>query len=273
MRKKLFNISILFFCYALLYLPMINIIVYSFNASKITSVWQGFSFKWYKAVLNNPNIISGLFTSLKLATISATVATIIGTLAAFALVRHKRFKGRNIFESMVHMPLVMPEVITGLSLMLFLFWLRDFFYLPAFSGITPIAIAHITLGVAYVTVIVRARLSDYDMAVEEAAMDLGAHPSKVFFRITIPIIAPSCVAGWFLAFALSLDDVVLASFLSSPESTTLPMVIFSSLKMGATPQINALATIMIGVVLTGVLLAGLYMYGKQRKAMAKEAVL
>lgn len=266
MNRRITRTGILLFGYAFLYMPILGIVIFSFNISKISNVWQGFSTKWYTKLFENEAIQEGLWNSLRIASISATIAMIIGVLAAFSLVRYKKFKGRNIFESTIHMPLVMPEVITGLSLMVFLYWARTFFYLPASSGISPIVIAHTTLGIAYVTVVVRSRLSEYDMDVEEAALDLGATPLTVFFRITIPIITPACLAGWFLAFALSFDDVVLASFLSSPESTTLPMVVFSSLKLGGATQINALATIMVAVVSIAVILGGIITHRRQKIA-------
>lgn len=266
MNKKAVRISILIFGYALLYIPLALVVVFSFNSARSIHKWEGVSLKWYSALLENSAILESFWNSLKIATISATFAMIIGTLTAFGLARVKRFKGRGIFETLARMPLIIPEVVTGLSLLLFFVSVQNILGINVPYGIPTISVAHTTLGVAYVIVVVQARLMELDLSLEEAAMDLGAKPLRVFGEITIPLIAPSCIAGWFLSFALSLDDVVIASFVSSPESTTLPMIIFSTLKTGGvTPKINALATIMLFVSTIGVIVASIVAYKRHQK--------
>lgn len=250
MKNKL-SISVLTalgFGYAFLYLPIAVLIVYSFNASDRVTVWEGFSTKWYVALLQNEQILNAAFLSLRIAAVTATFATAFGLMAAFVLVRFSKFRTRTLFSGMVAAPLVIPEVITGLSLLLLFVALADTLGWPARRGATTITIAHITFAMAYVAVIVQARLARMDRSVEEAALDLGARPWKVFFTITIPMVAPALVAGWLLAFTLSLDDLVIASFVSGPGASTLPMVIFSKVRLGLSPEINALATLLIAVV-------------------------
>lgn len=267
MNKKVVRVSILSFGYAILYIPLALVVMFSFNSTRSVYKWEGVSLKWYSALWGNAAILESFLNSLKVATLSATLAMIIGTLCAFGLVRVRQFKGRRLFETLSSMPLIIPEVVTGLSLLLLFVSLQNLLGIEIPYGIPTISVAHTTLGVAYVIVVVRARLLELDLALEEAAMDLGAKPLKVFRDITIPLIAPSCIAGWFLAFALSLDDVVIASFVSSPESTTLPMVIFSTLKTGGvTPKINALATIMLSVSTIGVFIASIIAYRKHDKS-------
>ena len=245
----------LLFGYAFLYLPILLLVAFSFNDSRLVTVWSGFSFRWYRALAANDRLVEAALLSLRIAAVSATGATILGTLCGFALARLGRFRGRALFAGMVAAPLVMPEVITGLSLLLLFVALDQAFGWPAGRGADTVTIAHITLATAYVAVVVQSRLSDFDTALEEAALDLGARPWKVFLVITLPIIAPALASGWLLAFTLSLDDLVVASFVSGPGATTLPMVVFSALRLGLTPELNALATIIIGLVVVSLLAA------------------
>jgi putrescine transport system permease protein len=245
--------------FAFLYIPIISVIVYSFNESKLVTVWAGFSTKWYVALSKDRQIIDAALLSLKIAAINATGATILGTLAGLALARFGRFRGRTLFSGMTTAPLVMPDVITGLSLLVLFVSMEQLLGWPQGRGMTTIAIAHITLSMSYVTVIMQARLRQVDRSLEEAAMDLGATPFRVFFAITLPIISPALVSGWLLAFTVSLDDLVIANFAAGPGSTTLPMVIFSKMRLGVSPDINALATVMVTMVATGVVIAGIAM--------------
>jgi putrescine transport system permease protein len=242
--------------YSFLYGPIASLVIYSFNASRLVTVWAGFSTHWYGELLRNDAIKDAALISLQIAVVSATGALVLGTLAGYALQRYRRFRGRLLFSTLATAPLVMPEVITGLSLLLLFVALEQAIGWPQGRGILTIAIAHITLGTAYVAVIVESRLAAFDRSLEEAALDLGARPAKVFLVITLPLIAPALLAGWLLAFTLSLDDLVIASFTSGPSSTTLPMVIFSSVRLGVSPQINALATLFLAAVTVTVLLAG-----------------
>jgi putrescine transport system permease protein len=237
--------SALAFGYAFLYLPVLLLIIYSFNESRLVTVWSGFSFKWYRELLHNRQLLEAAWLSVRIAAVNATFAVALGTLAANALVRHGRFRGRTGFELLLTAPLVMPDVIIGLSLLLLFVALEQLLGWPAERGFTTITIAHITLSLAYVAVVVRTRLSQMDRSLEEAAMDLGATPLTVYLRITLPLIAPALLSGWLLAFTLSLDDLVIASFVSGPGATTLPMVVYSSVRMGVSPQINALATLIV----------------------------
>jgi putrescine transport system permease protein len=249
----------LWFGYAFLYVPIVLLIVYSFNESRLVTVWGGFSAKWYGELLNNAELLGAAWLSLKVAATTATFAVVLGTLGGLALSRFGRFRGRTLFGGMITAPLVMPDVIIGLSLLVLFVALEQMIGWPAGRGVTTITIAHTTFAMAYVAVIIQSRLSGMDESLEEAAMDLGARPAKVFFVITLPLIAPAIVSGWLLAFTLSLDDVVVASFVSGPGSTTLPMVIFSSVKFGVSPQINALATLMMLIVATGIFIASVVM--------------
>ncbi|BCN94388.1 putrescine ABC transporter permease PotI [Thiomicrorhabdus immobilis] len=266
MRKNRFPLlmTILVFGYAFLYGPILSLIIYSFNESRLVTVWGGWSTKWYGELLQNQAILDAAALSLKIAAISATFAVILGTLAALALVRFKRFKGRYLLDIMVAAPLVMPEVILGLSLLLLFVAMEDVLGWPDGRGQTTIVIAHMTFAMAYVTVVVRSRIAHLDQSLEEAAMDLGAKPLKVFFSITLPIIAPALMAGWLLAFTLSLDDLVVASFVSGPGATTLPMVVYSSVRLGVSPQINALATLIVVLVTIAVAIAGYVMYRQEK---------
>jgi putrescine transport system permease protein len=238
--------------FAFLYTPIVALVVYSFNASPRVTVWQGFSTRWYGALLDNTQIIDAALLSLRVAVMNATFSVILGTLAAFALVRYTRFRGRTVFTGLVAAPLVMPEVITGLSLLLLFVASESLIGWPETRGVTTITIAHITFSMAFVAVMVQARLSTFDRSLEEAALDLGARPWKVYLVITLPLIAPALIGGWLLAFTMSLDDLVISSFVSGPGSSTLPMVVFSMVRRGLSPEINALATLFIGVISIGI---------------------
>lgn len=250
-RFSWFNTTSLTLGMAFLYLPILLLIIYSFNASKLVTVWGGWSTKWYSSLLENEAFLEAAWVTIRVAFISATVATFLGTLAAYALVRAGKFRGRTLFTGMVYAPLVMPEVITGLSLLLL------FISFGMDRGITTIILAHITFGMCFASVVVSSRLVSFDSSLEEAACDLGCTPIQAFFSVTLPVIAPAIAAAWLLAFTLSLDDLVIASFTSGPGATTLPMKIYSSVRLGVTPEINALSTIMIAVVSLGVILASL----------------
>jgi putrescine transport system permease protein len=241
--------------FAFLYAPIVSLVVFSFNANRLVTVWSGFSLNAYNELFADPQMLGAAWLSLQIAAVSASVATVLGTLCAVALVRFRRFRGKAVLGAAVTAPLVMPEVITGLSLLLLFVAMEGLIGWPSGRGILTIIIAHSTFCMAYVTVVVQSRLIDLDLSLEEAAMDLGATPVRVFFDITLPIIAPALVSGWLLAFTLSLDDLVIASFVSGPGSSTLPMVIFSKIRLGVSPDVNALATIIIGVVAAGVVVA------------------
>ncbi|MHC2146199.1 ABC transporter permease subunit [Pseudomonas sp. PSXD-163] len=244
---KRFSFSKLMLIVGLLfiYLPMLILVIYSFNASKLVTVWGGWSVKWYVGLLDNSQLMGSVMRSLEIACYTAIAAVALGTLAAFVLTRVTRFKGRTLFGGLVTAPLVMPEVITGLSLLLLFVAMAQMIGWPQERGIVTIWIAHTTFCAAYVAVVVSARLRELDLSIEEAAMDLGAKPWKVFFLITIPMIAPSLAAGGMMSFALSLDDLVLASFVSGPGSTTLPMEVFSAVRLGVKPEINAVASLIL----------------------------
>ncbi len=241
--------------FAFLYLPIASLVIYSFNESKLVTVWGGFSTKWYGELFRDPQILGAAWVSLKIAAVAATIALCLGTIAAFVLTRFRRFRTKTLLNGMVTAPLVMPEVITGLSLLLLFVAMEALLGWPAGRGLLTIIIAHTTFCMAFVAVVVQSRLADLDVSIEEAAMDLGASPVRVFFDVTLPMIAPALVSGWLLAFTLSLDDLVIASFVSGPGASTLPMVIFSKVRLGVSPDVNALATIIIGLVATGILVA------------------
>ena len=256
-RHSRFVISVLAFGYAFLYIPLMLVIVYSFNDSRIATIWGGFSTRWYGELFRNEQILDAALLSLRVALTSATFATLLGTMAGLALARFGRFKGRTLFSGMITSPMVMPEVITGLSLLLLFVTLQQLTGWPGQRGFSTITIAHTTFSMAYVAVIVQSRLLTMDESLEEAAMDLGGTPLRVVFDITLPLIAPAMIAGWLLAFTLSLDDLVIASFVSGPGSSTLPMYIFSKVKLGVSPDINALATLIIVFIMLGVFAAWL----------------
>jgi putrescine transport system permease protein len=254
-RNSRLVLSVLVFGYAFLYVPLLMVIVYSFNNSRIATVWGGFSTRWYSALLRNDQVLDAAFLSFRVAFTAATMATILGTMAGLALARFNHFRGRTLFSGMITSPMVMPEVITGLSLLLLFVSLQQLTGWPGQRGFSTITIAHTTFAMAYVAIIVQSRLAAMDESLEEAAMDLGGRPLRVVFDITLPLIAPAMIAGWLLAFTLSLDDLVIASFVSGPGSNTLPMYIFSKAKLGVSPDINALATLIILIVSIGVLIA------------------
>lgn len=269
MRKRSgFILSVLVFGYAFLYIPIAVLMLYSFNDSRISAVWNGFSLRWYTALFNNEQIIDAALLSLQIALISATVATLFGTLAGLALTHMGSFRGRLLFTGLIAAPLVMPEVITGLSLLLVFVSSEQLIGWPASRGMMTITIAHITFSMAFVAVVVQSRLSSMDKSLEEAAMDLGGKPFRVALDITLPIIAPAMLSGWLLAFTLSIDDLVISSFVSGPGASTLPMVIYSKVRLGVSPDVNALATIIIVVVGLGVTIAGFIMRRQDRMRIA-----
>lgn len=268
-KHSRFTLSALAFGYAFLYVPLILVVVYSFNDSRIATIWGGFSTRWYRELLNNDLILDAALLSLRIAVISATMATLLGTMAGLVLARFGRFKGRTLFSGMVSSPMVMPEVITGLSLLLLFVTLQQLTGWPEQRGFMTITIAHITFSLAYVAVIVQSRLMAMDESLEEAAMDLGGRPLRVVFDITLPLIAPAMISGWLLAFTISLDDLVISSFVAGPGSTTLPMAIFSKVKLGVSPDINALATIIIATVSLGIVIAWIVMRRSNRQNPAR----
>lgn len=255
-RRPIFLISVMCFGFAFFYIPILSMMVYSFNASRLATVWGGFSTKWYISLLSNKQVIAALILSLKIAVLSATAATILGTMAGFALARFKRFRGRILFSGLVNAPLIMPEVITGISSLIFFILLAEWVGWPAQRGFATITLAHITFSMVFVTTIVVSRLTQSDRAIEEAAMGLGSRPWQVLFDVTLPVIAPSILSGWLLAFTISMDDVVITSFTTGPGNTTLPLLIWSKVKLGVTPDVNALATVTVLVVGVGVIIAG-----------------
>ncbi len=248
-RFTWFNTISLTLGFAFLYIPILILVIYSFNASKLVTVWAGFSTQWYGELLRNEAFLDAAWVTLKVAVISSTIATVLGTMAAFVLVRSGRFFGRTLFSGMIYAPLVMPEVITGLSLLLL------FIAIGLERGVFTIVLAHATFSMCYVSVVVSSRMASFDESLEEAAYDLGCTGWDAFKSVTLPIIAPAVISGWLLAFTLSLDDLVIASFTSGPSSTTLPIKIYSSVRLGVSPEINALSTIIIGLVTVGVLVA------------------
>src|SRR6267143_926020 len=253
MRKaSWFNVGSVALGLAFLYLPIVILVIYSFNASRLVTVWGGWSTRWYAELLNDRALLESAWVTLRIAFLSATAATVLGTLAAIALTRYGRFRGRVLFSGMIYAPLVMPEVITGLSLLLL------FVAIDVDRGFWTITVAHTTLTMCFVAVIVQARLVDFDRSLEEAAMDLGCPPIKTFFTITLPLIAPAIASGFVLAFTLSLDDLILASFTTGPGATTLPIRIYSEIRLGVKPEINAVCTILIAVVGAGVVAASLF---------------
>jgi putrescine transport system permease protein len=253
-----FNLASVVLGLAFLYAPIVLLVVYSFNASRLVTVWGGFSTKWYGELFRDRQLLDSIWVTLRVGVISSTLATVLGTLAAVALVRAGRFRGRLAFSGMVYAPLVMPEVIMGLSLLLL------FVAVDAPRGFWTVTISHATLTLCYATVVVQARLISFDSALEEAARDLGCPPWRAFFAVTLPNIAPAVASAWMLAFTLSLDDLVIASFTSGPGSTTLPMRIYSQVRLGVSPEINAVSTLLIGLVATGVIAA--YLVQQRRKA-------
>jgi putrescine transport system permease protein len=262
-RRSRLVLTAMVFAFAFLYIPIVSVIVYSFNESRLVTVWSGFSLKWWRELPQNTAMVSAALLSLKIAFVTATVAVVLGTLAGVALARTRRFRGRTLFTGLITAPLVMPEVIMGISLLLLFVMLERLTGWPE-RGFTTVAIAHITFTMAYVAVIVQSRLVTFDYALEEAAQDLGARPAKVFFVITLPIIAPALVSGWLLAFTLSLDDLVIAQFVTGPADTTLPILVYSSVRRGVSPEINVLASIIVGIVTIGIVIATLLLQRRER---------
>jgi putrescine transport system permease protein len=247
-RFSRFNLVSIVLGLAFLYLPILLLVIFSFNASRLVTVWGGFSTQWYASLFRNEALLDAAWVTIRLGVVSATLATLLGTMAAIAMVRFGRFLGRTLFTGMIYAPLVMPEVITGLSLLLL------FVAVDVDRGFWTVAIAHTTFTMCFVAIVVQSRLVSFDRSLEEAAMDLGATPLRTFMAVTLPIIAPAVAAGWILAFTLSLDDLVIASFTSGPGATTLPMRIYSQVRLGVTPEINAACTVLIGIVAVAVVI-------------------
>ena len=268
----LFRLSALFFGFAFLYLPIALLVVYSFNGSRLVTVWGGFSIRWYGALIANEKYRDAALTSVEIAVMAATIALVLGACAGFAMSRFRRFRGRLVFGFMLMVPLVVPEVILGLSLLLLFVAAQSWIGWPASRGILTVTVAHATFAAGFVAVLVRAQLTVFDRVLEEAALDLGARPLAVLWRITLPGISPALVSGWLLAFTLSLDDLVVASFVSGPSATTLPMAVYSSVRIGVTPEVNALATVFLGIVFVTVSLAGWLMARQERHRLATATV-
>ncbi len=256
-KRPTFLLSMLFFGLTFFYVPILSMIFFSFNKSRLATVWGGFSTQWYGKLFSNKQILDAALLSLEIALLSATIATMLGTLAGLALARFRQFRGRATFSGLVTAPLIMPEVITGISSLLLFIMMAEWIGWPSQRGFTTITIAHITFSMTYVTTIVQSRLMSMDMSIEEAAMDLGSRPWQVLRDVTLPIISPAIVSGWLLAFTISLDDVVITSFTTGPGYTTLPMLIWSKVKLGVTPDINALATVIVLVVALGVTISAI----------------
>ena len=274
-RRSLFVLSLMIFGFAFLYLPILSMILYSFNASRLVTVWDSVNsptVAWYIELFHNDQVLGAARLSFRIAALNATGSVLLGTLAAYALERYTHFRGRTLFGLLTTAPMVLPEVITGLSMLLLFVALEQLTGWPAGRGATTITIAHMTFSMAYVIVVVQSRLATVDRSLEEAAMDLGARPWKVFFVITLPLIAPAIASGWILAFILSWDDIVITSFVSGPGSTTLPQLVFSKVRLGVSPDINALATILVIIVAIGVSILGVFMMRRdQRRARDAQA--
>lgn len=264
-RKPVFLYGCLCFGFAFFYVPIVSMIFFSFNKSRLATVWGGFSLEWYGRLFGNVQILKAAALSLEIALLSATLATLLGTMAGIALSRFRRFRGRTLFSGFVTAPLVMPEVITGISMLMMFILMADWIGWPGSRGFTTITLAHVTFSMTYVTTVVQSRLSSIDVAIEEAAMDLGSKPWQVMKDITLPVISPAILSGWLLAFTISLDDVVISSFVSGPGTTTLPILIWSKVKLGVTPDINALAAIIVAVVAACVAVAGIVLYRQEQR--------
>ncbi|MGU7774931.1 ABC transporter permease subunit [Burkholderia sp. MR1-5-21] len=273
--NRFLQFAALFAGFAFLYIPIISLIVYSFNESKLVTVWSGFSFRWYSALVDDDELLTAAWLSLKIGVMTAFASVFIGTWAGFVLARMGRFRGFALFSGMINAPLVIPEVIQGISLLLLFIELAKWIGWPAERGVFTIWLGHVMLCISYVAIIVQSRVRELDPSLEEAALDLGATPLKVFFTITLPLISQALIAGWLLAFTLSIDDLVLSAFLSGPGSTTLPLVVFSRVRLGLNPEMNALATLFIIAVTAGVVLANFVMLRQERRrtAAAAEAAL
>jgi len=268
MRRRIFSPLALIVGFAFLYIPILSMIFFSFNNSRLVTVWDAPNsptIKWYLELFRNEQILNAAWLSIKIATMNASGAVVLGTMAGLVLARFGPFKGRTLLSGMTTAPLVCPEVITGLSMLLLFVSMELFIGWPQGRGMLTITIAHITFSTSYVTVIVQAQLVSFDDALEEAAMDLGARPAKVFFRITLPLILPAIAAGWLLSFTLSWDDLVISQFVAGPGSSTLPMVVFSKVRLGVSPDVNALATILVLLVATGVVTSAIWMRNQEKR--------
>lgn len=265
MRLRRWQIGVLGLGYAFLYLPILVLVIYSFNESRLVTVWAGFSTRWYGELLRDRQMIEAAWLSLRIAVLAASAAVVLGTLAALALTRFGPFRGRSLFGAMLTAPLVVPDVIMGLSLLLLFVAMGQLIGWPGHRGLLTLWIAHTTFATAYVAVVVATRLAEFDRNLEDAAMDLGAPPRQVFFRITLPVIAPALLSAWLLAFTLSIDDLVISSFVTGPGASTLPIVVFSSVRLGVSPKINALATILVMAVMLGSLASWLVMRWASRR--------
>jgi putrescine transport system permease protein len=261
MKSSRFDPVVLTLGFVFLYLPILILVIYSFNASKLVTVWGGFSLQWYREIWYNQSLMDAAWVTLRVGIVAATVGTVLGTMAALALVRFGRFRGRMLFSGMIYAPLVMPDVITGLSLLLL------FVAMGVDRGIVTVTLAHTSFTMCYVAIVVQSKLVTFDRSLEEAALDLGCPPVKTFFRITLPLILPAVVSGWMLAFTLSLDDLVIASFTTGPGATTLPIKIYSQVRLGVTPEINAVCTILISIVTLGVIVASI---GTKRRELQRQ---
>ena len=269
-RSNTFLVTMLGFGFAFLYVPILSMMVYSFNGTRLATVCGGFSTKWYSTLFDNAQVGKALWLSLDIALLSSTLATILGTMAGIALARFTKFRGRTLFSGLVTAPLIMPEVITGISSLIFFILMAQYVGWPSSRGFTTVTLAHITFSMVFVTTIVQSRMLSADRAIEEAAMDLGARPWQVLRDVTLPVIAPAILSGWLLAFTISMDDVVITNFTSGPGTTTLPILIWSKVKLGVTPDINALATLMVLAVGAGVIVAGIVMNRAEARRLADE---
>ncbi|KVN92055.1 spermidine/putrescine ABC transporter permease [Burkholderia ubonensis] len=269
--NRILQFAVLLAGFAFLYIPIVSLIVYSFNESKLVTVWSGFSFRWYSALVDDDELLTAAWLSLKIGLMTATASVVIGTWAGFVLARMGRFRGFALFSGMINAPLVIPEVIQGISLLLLFIELGKWIGWPAERGIFTIWLGHVMLCISYVAIIVQSRVRELDPSLEEAALDLGATPLKVFFAVTLPLISQALIAGWLLSFTLSIDDLVLSAFLSGPGSTTLPLVVFSRVRLGLNPEMNALATLLIFAVTAGVVIANFVMLRQERRRMTAAA--
>ncbi|RKE39637.1 ABC-type spermidine/putrescine transport system permease subunit II [Paraburkholderia sp. BL23I1N1] len=263
--NRILSTSILTVGFLFLYIPIVSLVVYSFNESKLVTVWSGFSLKWYGVLMHDAELLTAAWLSLKIALMTASASVVLGTWAGFVLARMGRFRGFTFFTAMINAPLVIPEVIQGISLLLLFVTTQQLFGWPAGRGLLTIWIGHVMLCVSFVAIIVQSRVKELDRSLEEAALDLGATPLKVFFAITLPLIAQALVSGWLLSFTVSIDDVILSAFLSGPGWTTLPLVVFSRVRMGLNPEMNAIATMFITVVTIGVVAANRVILARERR--------
>ncbi|MFX1738097.1 ABC transporter permease subunit [Paraburkholderia sp. A1RI_3L] len=265
--NKPLSVSVLALGFLFLYIPIISLVVYSFNESKLVTVWSGFSFKWYAALLQDDELLSAAWLSLKIGLMTAFASVVIGTWAGFVLARFGRFRGFTLYTAMINAPLVIPEVIQGISLLLLFVAMEQILGWPKGRGVFTMWIGHVMLCVSYVAIIVQSRVKELNKSLEEAALDLGATPLKVFFVITLPLISQALISGWLLSFTLSIDDLVLSAFLSGPGSTTLPLVVFSRVRLGLNPEMNALATLFITAVTIGVIVVNQFMVARDRRRL------